>query len=37
MGTLFKGKGGKGTWILCLGLVENDDEEVEEGADLRKM
>jgi hypothetical protein len=36
VGTLLKGKGGKSTWILCYGLVEKDDEEVEKGVDLKK-
>ncbi len=34
MVTLFKGEGGRGTSILCEGLVEKEDEE-EEGANLR--
>lgn len=36
VGILLKGKGEKGTWILRWGLVEKDDEEVEEKADLMK-
>jgi hypothetical protein len=36
MGTLLKGEGGKGTWILCQGMVEKEDEKVEEVVDLRK-
>jgi len=34
VGILFKGEGGKGTWILSWGLVEKEDEEAKEGAGL---
>jgi hypothetical protein len=33
---LFKGKGGKGTWILSWGLVEKEDEEAKDGAGLSR-
>jgi hypothetical protein len=36
VGALLKGKGGKSTWIFVLGLVEKEDEEVEEGVGLRR-
>jgi len=32
VGTLFKGKSRRGTWFLSWGLVEKEDEEVEERA-----
>jgi hypothetical protein len=31
------GEGGKGMWILNQGLVEKEDEEMEEGVGLTKM
>jgi hypothetical protein len=36
VGALFKGKGGRYTWIFVLGLVEKEDEEVGEGVGLRR-
>ncbi len=36
MGTLFKGEGGKGTWMLSWGLVKKDDDEVEEGVNMTR-
>ncbi len=36
VGILLKGEGGKGTWILCWGMVEKEDEKVEEWVNLRK-
>ncbi len=36
MGILLKCKGGRGYMDLELGLVEKEDEEVEEGASLSK-
>jgi len=32
VGTLFKGKSRRGMWFLSWGLVEKEDEEVEEKA-----
>ncbi len=36
VGIIFKGEGGKGTWILSWGLVEKEDEEAKEGAGLSR-
>ncbi len=33
---LFKGEGGKGTWILSWGLVEKEDEDAKEGVGLSR-
>jgi hypothetical protein len=32
VGTIFKGESMKGTWFLSWGLVEKEDQEVEERA-----
>jgi len=36
VGILLKGEGGRGTWILSWGLVEKEDEEIEEGVGLSR-
>ncbi len=36
MGTLFKGEGGRSTWIFYLRLVEKEDEKIEEGASMSR-
>ncbi len=36
VGILLKGEGGRSTWILSWGLVEKEDEELEERVDLLK-